>query len=159
MNNEHYTDKDNGQRERDHHTGSERVSGPCTYRTKDGKAWFGFRYVEYRDGTIEVDILSMPEYGDRDSSPLVTHRMPSSRGGYMISIHHPDQCRGLDHAKVISMLWSEMTWTYIQTGRRLGDQFMDDHVHGRSSTARPSSSLPDTEEQPPTDAEARPKPR
>jgi len=158
MNNEHNTDKNNGERESELHAGSERRSGPCTYRTKDGKAWFSFRYVEHRDGTIEVDILSMPEYGGRDVSLLVTHRMFSSRGGYMISQLHTDQRLGLDHAKAISMLWSEMTWTYIQTGRQLDDQFMDGQEHGRSSTACPSNSVPDEEEQPAADTEGHPKP-
>ena len=95
---------------------------PATYRTKDGSAYYKFRYAELDGGKFEVDIVEQPSYNGRDESANTVHRLPSSRGGSKICIsagHEPDS---LESAKKLSMEWAELTHNYIKTGRTIDDQ-------------------------------------
>lgn len=103
---------------------------PATYRTRDGSAFYKFRYVDI-GGKFEIDILSQSLYGSRDSSLHASHRLPSSRGGYKICISVGHEPRTLEKAKKISMEWAELTHTYIQTGRTIDSQVT---ANARSST-------------------------
>ena len=94
---------------------------PATYRTKDGKAYYRFRYVDI-GGKFEIDILEQPSYRNRDSSALATHRMPSIRGGYRISVAGDREPTTIDEAKSSSQQWAELTHEYIHSGNTIEAQ-------------------------------------
>jgi len=87
-----------------------------TYRTKDGRARFDFRFVDKRSH-YEIDILSTPSYGTRSRNQHKTHRISSSRGCDRICVGDDSAVRTLSQAKKIAKAWSEQTWRYIKTGR------------------------------------------
>lgn len=95
------------------------------YRTKDGKAYFIFRYVlmEY-NGYYEIDILSQPNYKGRDSDISVTHRLTSDRPdcARKICIYASKAPKTLELAMRLSADWAELTQTYIKTGKTLDEQ-------------------------------------
>jgi hypothetical protein len=95
-----------------------------TYRTRDGRAYFDFRFVG-RGGFLapefwEVDILRMPSYGSRDDNLHATHRLPSSRSdcSYKVCIGNEQGVTSLTEAKRWAKAWAEETWSYIRTGER-----------------------------------------
>jgi hypothetical protein len=94
---------------------------PATYRTKDGGAYYKFRYVS-TGGKFEIDIVEQPSYRHRDTSAHVVHRLPSARGGEKICISAGHEPTTLARAKSISMQWAELTHIYINTGRTLDQQ-------------------------------------
>ena len=94
---------------------------PATYRTKDGAAYYQFKFVDI-DGKFEIDILSQPSYGTRDSSLVATHRLPSSRGGHKICITEGKEPQTIESTRKISMEWAELTNTYIKTGQSIDSQ-------------------------------------
>lgn len=98
--------------------------GPATYRTKDGKEMFKFRFVDI-GGKFEIDILSQPSYGSRDSGSIASHRLPSARGGNKICISAGKEPKSLESARNICMEWSELTHTYIKTGKSIDSQVMN----------------------------------
>lgn len=85
------------------------------YSTSDGMASFEFRFVKV-DGYIEIDIVSMPDYGTRPDDLYITHRKPSRRGGYMISIRDRFDVIELAQAEKWAILWAQRTWRYIKEG-------------------------------------------
>jgi hypothetical protein len=87
-----------------------------TYRTKDGHAYFEFRFVN-KKSHYEIDILSTPSYGMRSRSPHKTHRLSSRRGGDRICVGDDSSVKTLPQAKKIAQAWSEQTWRYINTGK------------------------------------------
>lgn len=108
---------------------------PATYRTKDGNAFYKFRYVDI-GGKFEIDIVEQPSYCHRDTSAHIIHRLPSARGGQKICISSGHEPKTLDGAKTISMQWAELTHTYILTGRNIDDQV--------SQNARPTTNTKKT---------------
>jgi len=86
-----------------------------TYRTKDGKAYFEFRFVDV-GSKIEIDIGQMPSYSNRSQNPHKTHRLPSSRGGERICVGDESAVKTLSEAKKIARAWAEQTWRYINAG-------------------------------------------
>lgn len=98
--------------------------GPATYRTKDGKEMFKFRFVDI-GGKFEIDILSQPSYGSRDSGSIASHRLPSARGGNKICISTGKEPKTLESARNICMEWSELTHIYIKTGKSIDAQVMN----------------------------------
>ncbi len=94
---------------------------PATYRTKDGRAYYKFKYIAVSN-YYEIDILEMPSYGWRNSSFHVTHRLNSSRGGYKICFNRGREPRDITTAKNYSKAWAELTHKYIQTGITIDDQ-------------------------------------
>lgn len=92
-----------------------------TYRTRDGRARFTFRFVEagggfFSSSHIEIDIVDAPSYGGRSTSSHDTHRVPSDRGGYKVCIGHEGQVRSLNDARRYARAWAEETWKYITRG-------------------------------------------
>jgi hypothetical protein len=88
-----------------------------TYRTRDGKAHFAFRFVKAGDH-YEADIVDMPEYGNSDTSLQLTHRMRSPRGGYQADLGLLDHQKDLGSMRRLASWWSEMTWNYIKENER-----------------------------------------
>lgn len=94
---------------------------PGVYRTKDGSAYYTFRYVEVGNH-FEIDILDQPGYGNRDASSHISHRLPSDRGGLKICISRGYEPKTLEKAKQISMEWAELTHNYILSGLSIDHQ-------------------------------------
>ncbi len=97
-----------------------RFEAQGTYRTRNGKGLFTFDFVKDQGLPYEIDILSMPSYGGRNQSVVLTHRLPSSRPGVdmMICIadEHKHKLNTLEAAQDIAIAWSELTMTYIEQG-------------------------------------------
>jgi hypothetical protein len=99
--------------------GSWKSSQRGEYRTKDGRAYFTFNFVEtgFFFTRYEIDIVSQPSYGSRPDGLHVTHRLTSNRGGYRICLGDESQANSLSNARRWAAAWAECTWTYICTGR------------------------------------------
>lgn len=96
-----------------------------TYRTKDGLHYYQFDYVYMSGGYYEIDIISQPSYGSRNSNMNTVHRLSSSRNGrdYKVCISESAKTSiTLQKAKDISMEWAELTSKYIHTGVTLDNQ-------------------------------------
>lgn len=87
------------------------------YRTKDGRAYFKFRFVQ-AGSRYEMDIIQMPSYGSRSQSQHNTHRLNSNRGGSRVCVGDASSVRSLSDARKWARNWCEETWKYIQTGER-----------------------------------------
>jgi len=87
-----------------------------TYKTKDGNAYFDFRFVD-KQSHYEIDILSSPSYGVRSRNPHKTHRISSNRGGERVCVGDDSAIKSIAQAKKIAEAWSEQTWRYIRTGK------------------------------------------
>ena len=87
-----------------------------TYRTKDGKAKFKFRFAE-KGGRVDVDILKTPTYGNKSRDRHKTHRVKSERGGDKICFGNKNSVRNTKDAKKYAKSWAESTWNYIKTGK------------------------------------------
>ena len=87
------------------------------YRTRDGRAFFVFRFVAV-GSFFEVDIVSMPSYGGRNEGAHETHRLSSDRGGKRICFGQPSAINTLQIAYEFAESWAENTWKYIKTGER-----------------------------------------
>lgn len=86
------------------------------YRTKDGNAYFKFRFVKLPVGYYEIDIVDMPPYGIRSGAYSVTHRIPSKRGGHKICFGDSTINRTILIARKWAAMWAEHTYRYIKTG-------------------------------------------
>lgn len=96
-----------------------------TYRTKDGLHYYQFDYVYMSGGYYEIDIISQPSYGSRNSNMSVVHRLLSARNGREFKVCIADDVKTtitLQKAKNISMEWAELTSKYIRTGITLNNQ-------------------------------------
>jgi len=111
------------------HSGVEQLKGgtlcaafsPATYRTKDGNAFYKFRYVDI-GGKFEIDIVEQPSYRHRSTDAHITHCLPSARNGQKICISSGHEPTSLDGAKDISMQWAELTHEYIKSGKTIDEQ-------------------------------------
>jgi len=73
---------------------------------------FGFYLVN--NSHYEIDILSMPDYGNRDSSYHHTHRLPSNHGNESrICFGDDSVVSSMESAKQWAATWSEHTINYI----------------------------------------------
>lgn len=97
------------------------VYSSATYRTKDGKAYFKFKYVDLGK-FFEIDILSQPSYNGFNDSSSVAHWLPSSRGGKKICINSGKEPKSLEKAKHISIDWAELTHNYAKTSVTIDSQ-------------------------------------
>lgn len=86
-----------------------------TYRTKDGEAYFKFRFIPLGN-YYEIDIIASPSYGNRVSDLHNTHRLPSERGGLKVCFADPFVVTDLTTAKKWAAMWAEHTWKYIKSG-------------------------------------------
>ena len=96
-----------------------------TYRTKDGLHYYQFDYVYMSGGYYEIDIVSQPSYGSRNSSMNTVHRLSSPRNGRDFKVCISDNVKTtitLQKAKNISMEWAELTSKYIRTGITIDKQ-------------------------------------
>ena len=84
-----------------------------TYTTKNGTE-FKFRFIQ-NNGSIDIFILEMPSYGDRDDNQHVTHRLNTDDGP---KICWTGLIPTLAEAKRIAGLWSDATERYILTGEK-----------------------------------------
>ena len=84
------------------------------YRSCDGQADYRFGFVQQRNGTWRVYILSQPDYGRHSASPYATHRL--SDGGPHYFICWTGALRSLEQAKQVAALWADRTQQYIRTG-------------------------------------------
>ncbi len=87
------------------------------YRTKDGRADYGFELCTLSDGTERAYITSQPSYQGRDDSFHPTHRLSDSKGRY-VCWNTPVRSR--EGMKQIASLWADCTQDYIRTGKRFG---------------------------------------
>lgn len=85
------------------------------YRTKDGRAFFKFRFFTV-DDYYEIDIVIMPGYGSRSTDPHTIHRVASDRGGYRICFENDYIVNSFKTARKWASAWAENTWDYIKYG-------------------------------------------
>jgi hypothetical protein len=82
-----------------------------TYRSKDGRHTFTFRFVRCTD-EIEIYCLSHPSLGGRDPNPHKTHLFPSGRLCF-VEGHGP---RTQQRAQELTRQWAEYFLEYARTG-------------------------------------------
>jgi hypothetical protein len=85
---------------------SEEQSRTLTYRSRDGSAFFRFRFTPIR-GDIRIHILEYPGNGS-------CHVLHDHSGAY---ICWSGAIRSMAAAKAIAAMWSEATLVYQRTGR------------------------------------------
>lgn len=84
------------------------------YRTKDGRADYGFDFERQGDGSWRVYIQSQPPYMGRDTDAHSTHRYDDNGRKY-ICWDRP--IRSFEDAKRIAATWADRTQKYIRYGR------------------------------------------
>ena len=89
------------------------------YRTKDGRADYTFS-LEYQDGGYRAYIVGMPSYGGRSEDIHITHRSVDKDRRYYVCWSKP--LYTLEDLKKVVALWSDLSQTYIQTGRTIDQQ-------------------------------------
>lgn len=92
-----------------------RQKGVVYYRTRDGRADYGFSFQRQDDGSYRAYIRSQPDYGARDTSLHATHRLRDDRGYYVC---WSGTLRTEAEARRVAALWADKTQEYIRTGRR-----------------------------------------
>ncbi len=85
------------------------------YRTKDGKADYGFSIERQPDGSYRSYIVSQPSYGNRDTTPGVIHRLIDGDRYYVC---WNGRLNSEKEARQVAALWADCTQEYIRTGRR-----------------------------------------
>jgi hypothetical protein len=88
------------------------------YRTKDGRADYGFSFEQKSDGNWKAYITSQPGYGPRDTSAHATHRLNDGRP--YVCWNQP--LGSESDARKVAALWADMTQEYIRTGRPFEEQ-------------------------------------
>ncbi len=88
------------------------------YRTKDGRADYGFQLVTLSNGTERAYITSQPSYQGRDDSSHPTHRLTDEGGRLCVSWNPGLKDRAV--MKRIIALWAEYTQDYINSGKDFG---------------------------------------
>lgn len=91
------------------------VPGTIVYYTVDGTTAFRFRFELQANGDIRIYILEQPPYGGRDASPQTTHRLSDGVRRYICFEPLP---RTREDARKLAKAWSELTLTYVRTGKR-----------------------------------------
>jgi|FLOH01.1.fsa_nt_gi hypothetical protein len=86
------------------------------YRATTGHL-FEFAFYLVRDRYYEIDILSMPDYGVRDSGDHPTHRLKSNHGNdTRICFGDDSSASTLEDAQKWAAKWAEQTMNYINHG-------------------------------------------
>lgn len=85
------------------------------YRTRDGRADYGFSFERQSNGTWRAYIESQPPYCGRATDAHSTHRL-SDGGRRYVCWDSP--VRSYEDAKRVGALWADKTQEYIRTGRR-----------------------------------------
>lgn len=90
--------------------------GTVLYRTKDGRADYGFSFERQSDGSWRANIVSQPPYGpQRDESAHATHRLTGDTRKY-VCWNTP--LRSEVEARQVAALWADATQNYILHGTR-----------------------------------------
>lgn len=86
----------------------ENASRTLTYRSRDGSAFFRFRFAPFGEG-VRIYVLEFP-------NPQVgsCHVLHDSQGPY---ICWSQAIRSMAAAKAVAAMWSEATLVYQRTGR------------------------------------------
>ena len=87
------------------------------YRTEDGKHFYEFEFHDV-GSHYEIDIISTPSYGGRDTDGHSKHVLPSDRGGERICFADDSDVRSLSDARKYAEGWAESTSDYINDGKR-----------------------------------------
>ncbi len=87
--------------------------GTIYYRTKDGKADYGFSFEEQSDGSWRAFILSQPPYGRRDEGAHPTHRLSDGGRKYVC---WTDLLSTEKAARQVAAMWADATQRYIRDG-------------------------------------------
>lgn len=99
--------------------GGWRASSPVlrdVYRTSTGHL-FEFAFYLNQGGYYDCEILSMPDYGERDKSYHSTHRLSSNHGNEArICFGDNTNVTTLEDAKRWAGIWSEKSMVYILDG-------------------------------------------
>jgi hypothetical protein len=85
------------------------------YRTRDGKADYGFSFEREAGGVWRAYIVSGPPYGTRCSGLHETHRLKEGSRYYVC---WTDALESEDAARQVAALWADATQEYIRTGTR-----------------------------------------
>jgi len=103
--------------ESSNHEGSQQsMSRMVYYRTRDGRADYGFSIERQSNGTYRPYITSQPAYGSRSTGAHETHRLTGDGGRKFVcwdrALHSEEE------AKTVAALWADATQNYIRTGQR-----------------------------------------
>ena len=85
------------------------------YRTKDGRADYGFSVERQANGAYRSYITNQPGYGGRAEDCHSTHRLTDGSRKYVCWTH---ELRSEAEAKQVAAMWADATQEYIRTGRR-----------------------------------------
>lgn len=97
----------------------ERMNKRIYYRTKDGRADYGFTLEEQNDGSLRAYVDSMPSYGSRSTSLHTTHRLTDGGRHY---ICWDRKIYNEESLKAVVASWSDKTQEYIKTGVTIDEQ-------------------------------------
>jgi hypothetical protein len=91
------------------------LDGPVIYyRTKDGRADYGFIFKQLSGGCYRIYIASQPSYGIWPSGIHATHRLTDGQRYY---ICWSGMIATEAQARAVAALWAEKTQAYIRTGQ------------------------------------------
>jgi hypothetical protein len=99
----------------DHEGRQQSISPMVYYRTRDGRADYGFSIERQSDGTYRPYIASQPTYGSRSTGAHETHRLTGAGGRKFVCWDRP--LHSEEEAKNVAALWADATQAYILTGR------------------------------------------
>lgn len=88
--------------------------GTIYYRTRDGRADYGFSIERQGNNTYRAYIASQPSYGSRATGPHDTHRLTDSGGRTYVCWTRP--LRSEADARAVAAAWADATQEYIRTG-------------------------------------------
>lgn len=98
-----------------HEGGQQSMSRMVYYRTRDGRADYGFSIERQSDGTYRPYIASQPDYGSRSAGAHETHRLSDGGRKFVCwdrALHSEEE------ARTVAGLWADATQNYIRTGQR-----------------------------------------
>ncbi len=95
------------------------------YKTKDGKAIFAYSFEDMGE-FYDIAIHQLPPLNGRDSSSYNLHWLPCSVSplNMKICFSGGKEPKTIDNAKAFCKQYSELVWTYIQTGITLDEQLL-----------------------------------
>lgn len=88
--------------------------GIIYYRTRDGRADYGFSIERQSGGTYRAYIVTQPSYGSRATGAHDTHRLTDSGGRTYVCWTR--SLRSEADARAVAAAWADATQEYIRTG-------------------------------------------
>jgi hypothetical protein len=97
---------------------SRHISPPVAiyYRTQDGMCDYAFSIEEQSNGQYRSYIVWQPDYGNRSTDALSTHRHTGSGGRSYVCWSKP--IYSPEDALRVSAAWADATQQYIKSGQR-----------------------------------------